>query len=1441
MVRYLFVAACLFFSTIASAQAPVANFSSNATEGCAALSVTFKDISSGSPKFWNWDFGNGQLSNVQNPSTVYFNPGTYTVSLVVRNADGTNGTTKTNYITVNPAPQADFTSDLQNTCLPANIQFKDLSKSVAGTITKWEWDFGDGTFSTQQNPGKSYSAAGYYTISLKVTSTTGCVNVNTKSRYIRVLEGVKVAFNDTVSRVCQPPFNVAFSNQTSGPGTISYRWSFGNGATSTATDPSTAYSSAASYTVKLTATSDLGCGDSAQKTIVISSTTTAFTSVDSACPNSTVTFRNTSSPAPVSSVWDYGDGTGSQQVNPSKFFTASGNYPVKLVNTYATCVDSVTRTVRILAPPAADFSSGNTSACKAPLTVSFRDQSAGAVQWLWNFGNGTTSTQQNPSYTYTSPGEFTVTLTITNAAGCQNTVSKEKYVKITRPTVAIGNTPAGGCVPFTFSPVAAVNAVDGISSYFWDLGDGGYTSTAGNPTYTYNNPGNYTIKLRVTTNGGCTDSVTVVNGVMTGTKATVDFTANTVQSCVDSTVTFKNLSVPLGSSAWDFGDGTTTNLSSPSHTYQKPGNYDVTLVTTNNGCPNSLTKPQYITVLPPIAAFTYKTDCVTKLIVSFTDASSIDNSSPVSYFWEFGDPLNTTSTLANPTFAYPKLGNYTAKLTVTNGGCKNTSSQTLSLSFNSANFNFQPKDTICKHTVLRLLSTDYIYDNIILFEWKYENGPFLGGYPDRFYTLDTNGTFKFTLATRDKSGCKDTVSKFVTVIGPTASFTATNATGCRNTTVTFNDASTPQSNLAKWTFDFGDGVTQSFTAPPFTHLYKDTGSYTVKMTIQDKGGCTDTYTLTNGVRITVPVVYFKADKTLFCPGSNLQFTDSTKGLAPFTYSWKFGDGGTSTLQNPVHMFPRQDSSYTVSLKVQDSSGCADSLTKINYIQVKVPTSASTIKDSISICPPLATKFYNKSKNYESITWDFGDGSPTSTLDSTTHFYNGYGNFTAKLYVSGFGGCVDSSQHIINIYDPYKTSITYSPLSSCNSLLVDFNIQPPPGIQYTFYFGDGTADTTKKSAFQHFYSSANFYQPYIIMDDASGCEIGVGGQDVIKVIGADPLFSPDRKSFCDSGTVYFTNYTLGNDPVTAYNWDFGDGATSKDKDPIHTFMKPGRYVVSLMVNTQNGCSKAITDTIKVYGTPVPSITGDSLICINSSLTLHASLLTSDTSAVYKWNLGNGASSSDPNPVVRYDKEGRYSVSLEAANALGCKKTATASVLVLPLPVITVKENPSVPLGTSISLPVTYSPRIASYTWTPATSLTCTNCPVPVANPVRTTTYKVSVIDSTGCANSNEVTVNVACNQNNYFVPNLFTPNGDGNNDVFYPRGTSIHLIQSLRIFNRWGEMVFEKRNFAANSQANGWNGTFKGRPAPADSYIYIMEFICENGSIIPFKGDVTLVR
>jgi gliding motility-associated-like protein len=154
---------------------------------------------------------------------------------------------------------------------------------------------------------------------------------------------------------------------------------------------------------------------------------------------------------------------------------------------------------------------------------------------------------------------------------------------------------------------------------------------------------------------------------------------------------------------------------------------------------------------------------------------------------------------------------------------------------------------------------------------------------------------------------------------------------------------------------------------------------------------------------------------------------------------------------------------------------------------------------------------------------------------------------------------------------------------------------------------------------------------------------------------------------------------------------------------------------------------------------------------------------------------------------------------------------------------------------------YSGSIVSYGWTPPQNLECIDCPQPIANPMRTTDYTVQVQDSHGCKNSGVVTVKVVCGDQNFFIPNTFSPNGDGVNDVFYLRGSGLFRINSLMIFNRWGEVVFEKKNLSINDPSGGWDGTYKGKKANPDVYIYQVEIVCNNGETIKYAGNVALLQ
>jgi len=258
--------------------------------------------------------------------------------------------------------------------------------------------------------------------------------------------------------------------------------------------------------------------------------------------------------------------------------------------------------------------------------------------------------------------------------------------------------------------------------------------------------------------------------------------------------------------------------------------------------------------------------------------------------------------------------------------------------------------------------------------------------------------------------------------------------------------------------------------------------------------------------------------------------------------------------------------------------------------------------------------------------------------------------------------------------------------------------------------------------------------------------------------------------------------------------------------------------------------------------VPSIAGKDTICLNVAEDYNGSVAVPDTLTTWQWNFGNGITSPNQNNSITYTKTGDFSIQLITSNKLGCSDTTVKSIYVTPPPTVQPEQDPvSIIVGHGTNLVMKYTGKISSYSWIPVTGLNCTNCPMPFASPQFSTKYTVNVQDIYGCKSSADITVNVICNGQNFFVPNTFSPNGDGKNEYFYPRGRGLFRIKSMTIFNRWGQIVFDKKDMKVNDPLDGWDGTFKGQKASADVYVYFIEILCDNNAVIPLKGNVTLLR
>lgn len=1435
----------LFIFSIAVTFGQTANFTAPITSGCSPLVVNFQDQSIGNITSWFWDFGNGATSTLKNPSTTYFTPGTYSVKLTVTSSQGSNTLTRNQYITVWGKPTVNLTVNDSVACFPHRAQFTDLSTASTGTSnSSWLWDFGDGTQATSQNPLHVYSNAGVYTVTLKVTNDKGCYAVFTKQSYITINGGVKADFSNTQPATCRPPFNISFTNNSTGTGALNWFWDFGDGNTSTIQNPAHTYTTPGNYTVSLAATSSDGCSDTLRKVSVlnIENISTTFSAPDSICINAPVNFQNTSTPAPASSSWNFGDATTSTIQNPVKTYSTVGNYTVTLLNTYGYCTDSVSKTIKVLPRPVANFTTNDTFRCKPNHTVNFQDLSANAIGWNWDFGDGGTSTQQHPTHTYTNYGNYNVRLIVTNASGCTDTLTKSSFIDVIRPVITIPVLPTQGCIPYTLSPVAVITTQDVVTSYQWNFGDG-FTSTGPNPTHTYTIQGTYDVTLIITTGTGCTDTLTIPGAVRVGRRPVINFTAVPNPVCAFLPVQFTDLTNEADQWIWFFGDGGTANQQNPIHQYSDTGMLDVMLIAINNGCMDSLRKIDFIRIKPPIAKFGFQTNCYDRLQFNFIDSSV----GALTWFWDFGD--GTTSTQQNPVHFFPGLNTYNVSLTVTNDTCSHTLTKAVRVIDETPDFSATFRSA-CRKTTFFFSALVSNPANIAEYLWDFGDGSqwnsnvFNSG-GSAYHYYPNSGFYTVTLITTDIYGCKDTVVKqnYIRVNGPVANFTATNTSGCKGLTTTFNDLSTTDgiSNIVNWRWYFGDGTVQNYSAGPFQHTYSNPGTYSVTLVVTDAGGCKDSLILSDLVIATDPKANFSSADTLSCPGASVQFNNISTGIN-YSSFWDFGNGDTSILANPADTFTT-NGSYTIRLKITDQYGCSDSITRSNYIKIDKPVANFTMSDSISSCTPFQVDFTNTSHYYSNYAWYFNGG--FGTQPAPTFFYNTPGINYVQLVVTSPGGCIDSITKTVRIYDTVGSKVTYLPLNGCKPLSVNLDTYSPGPMTFTWDFGDGVLITNTDTTMNHIYNFFGNFVPKVIMTDPSGCIIPVSGLDTIRIKGATAKFGVDKKLFCDSGLVNFIDSTTYNDSLSSYHWDFGDGNTSSLHAPSHYYSSPGLYTVSLNVQTQNTCVDTfrLNNLIKVVQSPLVSIGGDSVVCIYDTIQHLGVFDRADTSVVrWAWRFPNGNLSDLQNPLPqRYNSTGNFIVNTIVTNSSGCADTASKNILVNPLPTVTLPSSITMQAGFPVTIPATYSPNVASYNWIPGATLSCTDCPQPTASPKFNTTYNVSFIDSNGCRNNGQVQIIVICKNANVFVPNTFSPNADGSNDVFYVRGKGLDRVKSLRIFNRWGEIVFEQSNVPVNDPGVGWNGRYKGNKPVADVYVYQVEVFCENSQIIRFEGNVALIQ
>ncbi len=1215
-------------SLIIVEEAPMANF----TWVQSGLTVIFTDLSSLNTNSWFWQFGDGAVSTSQNPIHTYSVDGFYDVILEVTGDCGT--TVFTANIPVFNPPTAAISGTPTTGCAPLQVQF---SSSGTPNATTWLWNFqgGNPAVSTQENPLVNFNTPGTYDVTLTVTNPAGS-DVITLNDFIVVGTVATPSFTSNVNGS-----TVAFTNTTNnsqGIGAVTYLWNFGDGNTSTAVNPSHTYANGGDYTVTLTATNNCGSTTTTQTVTILTPPSAGFTAnVTSGCPPLTVNFESTSSANSNSFNWSFPGGTPSSSTaeNPTVVYAAPGTYNVTLIVSNSAGADTLTLSNYITVNPLA--TAGFTSSVNG-LTATFTNTSANASSYSWNFGDGNTSSAANPVHTYAEDGVYTVTLTATN--NCGSVTSTQTVSIVTPPTAGFSASATTGCAPLTvqFSNQSSENA----TSFQWSFPGGTpSSSTLENPTVTYNAAGSYNVMLTVSNSAG-SNSVTQNAYINVSATATAGFT----YTSNNGTVNFTNTSSNANSYSWNFGDGATSTLANPSHTYQDDGIYTVTLSATN-AC-GTVTATQTITiVMPPVAGFSANsTSGCASLSVQFNNESS-ENAS--SYAWEFPGGLPSTSTAENPTVTYSTPGTYTVMLTVSNSAGSNTFTQTNYITVNGApNVGFDVNTNVYVASFNNTTS-----GGATSYAWNFGDGG-TSNLENPTHTYPGDGTYTVTLTATNACGTS-TSTEIVNITSlPQANFSANSTSGCAPFTVQFNDESS--SNATSWSWSFPGGNPSSSTQQNPTVTYNAAGTYTVSLTVENALG-ENTLTQSNYITVgTVPTAGFNNTTNLLTANFNNTSSNST------SYAWNFGDGNTSNSANPSHTYD-EDGTYTVTLTTTNNCGA---VTATQTVTVASMPTAGFSANTTSGCAPFMAQFTNESsENATSFQWSFPGGTPaSSTAENPSVTYSEAGTYTVTLTVSNAAGSNSVTQtNFITVYDVPDAGFN----ATVDELTVTFNNMTQNATGYEWDFGDGTDSNEENPV--HTYSQDGIYEVTLTATNACG-SVTTDGQFTV-VTPPTASFSAANTKGCVPFEVQFSNESSEN--AATFEWEFPGGtpSTSGEENPVVTYNSPGSYSVTLTVSNAAGSDVyELSNYITVEALPSA---GFNPIVINSSVSFINTTLGANS---YLWDFGDGTTSTEHNPSHDYAAEDAYTVILTATNDCGSVTVEKIVVVSSELPIAAFQANETV---------------------------------------------------------------------------------------------------------------------------------------------------------------------
>ncbi|PSL50204.1 gliding motility-associated-like protein [Chitinophaga niastensis] len=920
-------------------------------------------------------------------------------------------------------------------------------------------------------------------------------------------------------------------------------------------------------------------------------------------------------------------------------------------------------------------------------------------------------------------------------------------------------------------------------------------------------------------------------------QANFTYTAAPATLCTPVTLTFKNTSTgtPTGYS-WDFGDGRTSHDPSPQITYTTGGPVKITLTVQYSNSSSTYWRDIVIGTTPQIAFSADVTKSCKIYTANFTDATP----NAASRVWDFGDgtPPVTTSNAFYP-HNYTTAGKYDVTLSVTNiNGCTAILKKPayIDVSLPEITLSSPVSGCVPYTATFSATSTNGVNDPVTSWIWTFGDGNTQttnNGNATHAYTQ--TGTYNVGVTVNTQNRCTTTKSfdKYVHTGNPptNVSFSVSPTSTCVGDPVRL----LANANFADtYSWNFGDSQTAEGPANDIKHTFTANGNLTVQMKA-GLNGCFTTATPAT-VAVTGPVSQFAVVRD--CSNkSKFIFTNNSIGInVNSTFIWDFGDNSpTVNTQDAVHTYTTPGN-YTVRLTIGETgNNCNSSSFQTVYnFKADFTTGVSSIcrggKATYEVLNvPLGL--------VSSYTWQLGDGTVYTTTDQTyvkTWAIAGTFNDQLTVHYKNPAYCDDIvyKSADINILAPQANFTTGpstcagQPVTFINTTVTSPNI---PVTNWSWDLGNGQLSISQTPPATR-YSTSGGQLVKLVITDARNCQ-----DSISKNININPTpyvrAAALQPKICEGNSVGLNASSDGNIQWLSAN----NISCIFCPAPIVSPVSNARYLVQ--ASNSYGCT--VFDSVDIAVVPKVNLTvsNDTIVCYGSSVKMQAS-----GAAIYDWTPVTGLTNNTiASPVSTPIADITYQVT--GTNDALCPMSAPLSIkiAVKPVPDVSAGKDQTVMVGDIVKLMASGSPDIVKWSWSPTDYLDNPSSPFVTAAVRKPMTYSVTATNQYGCTKSDVMNIDLICNTDVMFIPNTFSPNGDGQNDIFYPRGKGISFIKSFRIFNRLGQEVFHREHINIEDISAGWNGTFNGKPQPSDVYIYFIEAYCDTNEFFRMKGNVTLLR